>query len=196
MPFVVSQQQTHIFPEVQAAQRCPEVTRTAGCIVTDFKCEEEEPSSPITSVRWKAPKAASHPAGHSSAVIRSVWQEWQVLDLLPLSPPPFFSLCFFLTLLLCVTASPQADHSRPQPLGCCQGANSPSAQQYACICYLFFPSIFNKYNGGRLVVELISLVCSLACCATLLPRSRSQVSGWFMSDLMPKVRERRDGIAQ
>ncbi|KAF1379751.1 hypothetical protein PFLUV_G00179290 [Perca fluviatilis] len=49
--FSCLKQQTHILPEVRAAQRCPEVTRTAGCIVTDFKCEEEEPLSPITSVR-------------------------------------------------------------------------------------------------------------------------------------------------
>lgn len=96
-------QQTHIFPEAHAAQQCPEVRSTGGCIVTDFKCEEEELSSPVTSVGWKAPKAARHPAGHSSAVIRSVWQEWQVLDLLSgffLSHFSSLSLSFLSLLML------------------------------------------------------------------------------------------------
>lgn len=153
------QQQTHMFTEVQAAQRWPKVTRTVGCIATDLKCEYKEPSSPITSVRLKAPKAAHHPAGQSSAVIRSVWQEWQLLDLLsglfPLFSLPLFSHSCSVSLF-----HHELTTLTLQPLGCCQGANSLSALCYACICCLFIPSIFSKYNGGSLVVVLILLVCS------------------------------------
>lgn len=191
------QQQTHIFPEVHAAQRCPEVTRTAGCIVTDFKCEEEEPSSPITSVRWKAPKAASHPAGHSSAVIRSVWQEWQVLDLLSgfLSLSHFlaYSLSLFLSLSRSVSLLlPLADTLySPHPLGCCQGAKSPSPLYFACICCLFVPSVFNEYNRGSLVVVLMLYHIAAKVRVPSLRRNCgcTDIKG------QGSKRERRDGIA-
>lgn len=59
----------HTFTQEQAAQWSPQLTRSAGCIVTVFKCEYEELSSSITSVRWKAPKASQQPAGQSQAEV-------------------------------------------------------------------------------------------------------------------------------
>lgn len=117
------------------------------------------PHHPSLLLDERPPKAAHHPAGQSSAVIRSVWQEWQLLDLLSC----LFSL-FFLPLFSHSCSVSLFHHELTtltlQPLGCCQGANSPSALCYACICCLFIPSIFSKYNGGSLVVVLILLVCS------------------------------------
>lgn len=101
---------------------------------------------------------------------------WPSLMLFYLSHFPFSAL--FLvphTLLDCVTALPQADHSRPspQPLECCQRANSPSLLCHkSTVTKFIFPTVFNKYMWA-LCCGVDLAVRSLLCCAILLQRANS-----------------------
>lgn len=155
--------------------------------MADFKCEEEKLSSPITSVRWKAPKAASHPAGHSSAVIRSVWQKWQVLDLLS----SFFFLSLFLSsslfshsLSLCHCFATGWPLTPPRLVGVVRELTIPACcATPAFIC--LFPLTSNNYSSWVLVVALILTLCSPTFSTLLLQGSHG--SGKFIGELMSIV---------
>lgn len=139
----------HTFTQEQAAQWSPQLTRSVGCIVTVFKCEYEELSSSITSVRWKAPKASQQPAGQSQAEVFDKSDRYLTFSLALFSLlPPLLSPSFTLALCHCFTTN-----SPTSPWGV--------VREQSCL-YLFLiffiPSIFSGCNWENLHLWYASLL--------------------------------------
>lgn len=201
-----------MFTKTRATQCWPEVSRSVECIVTVFECEDEEPSSTITPVSWKARKASHQPAGPNSADVfdrtsRYLTFSLAFLSLFSLLSSPI-SPCACLVSLFChslITLS-------LQPPGCCQGANS-DALHNACIHFWLIPSIFSHSLSKRakqacifaqltkVMAQLGSSPCTPRCkqpcwCSNL---AKSKIKwaqipqtlwGWYFNDILLRLNQK------